>query len=107
MEDKTIFVNTEHLTIYQNFAGEIRFGPEYITLRSEPEIKELQNKIFGVWFYRTERGIFLQQWNSLAKPKSNLVYIDFQVLKFKIIETEIDSVSWEMKKDKDNFFLYI
>ncbi len=47
MNNWSIFLNSENLIIYQKFAGEIRLGPEYFELKTDPIIIDFNNKIFG------------------------------------------------------------
>ncbi|MGX9987468.1 hypothetical protein [Soonwooa purpurea] len=49
MIEWSTFLNSESLNIYQKFEGEIRFGPEYLQLKTEPIIQEFNGKIFGKW----------------------------------------------------------
>lgn len=100
-----IFLNTSKITIYQRFIGEIRFGPVYLELKSEPEIEELNDKIFGDWFFRTQNGVFLQQWNSINEANTNLIYLNFHKLELKTICENIKSVFWEMREVSDNVIL--
>ena len=107
MNDWNIFLNSEYLNIYQRFEGEIRFGPEYLLLKTEPSIQEFYGKIFGNWFYKTSEGVFLQEWNSLKNANSNLIYIDFKKLKFITLQENIKSVFWNMSEDNENYNLNI
>ena len=107
MSEWSIFVNNKKLNLFQKFAGEIRFGPEYINLKSEPEIKELNSKIYGDWFYLTEIGIFLQEWKSLSLPNSSLIFINFETLEYKKLEENIKSVFWNINEDNNYFHLNI
>lgn len=105
MIEWSIFLNSENLNIYQRFEGEIRFGPEYLQLKTEPSIQEFYGKIFGDWFYKTSDGIFLQEWNSLQNANSNLIYIDFKELKFITLQKNIESVFWNMSEDNKYYNL--
>ena len=107
MIEWNIFLNSENLNIYQRFEGEIRFGPEYLQLKTEPKIPEFYGKIFGDWFYKTSDGVFLQEWNSLQKADSNLIYIDFKELKFITLQKNIESVFWNMSEDNEYYNLNI
>ena len=107
MIEWNIFLNSENLNIYQRFEGEIRFGPEYLQLKTEPKIPEFYGKIFGDWFYKTSDGVFLQEWNSLQKADSNLIYIDFKDLKFITLQKNIESVFWNMSEDNEYYNLNI
>jgi hypothetical protein len=107
MEEWSIIVNNKKLNLLQQFAGEIYHGPEHFHLKSEPEIKELYKQIYGDWFYITENGIFLQEWNSTSLPNSSLIFINFTTLEYKKIEDNIKSVFWDMKEDNNYFYLNI
>ena len=107
MIEWSTFLNSESLNIYQKFEGEIRFGPEYLQLKTEPIIQEFNGKIFGNWFYRTSSGVFLQEWNSLQNANSNLIYIDFKKLKFITLQQNIESVFWDMSENKEFYKLNI
>ena len=95
------FIEYESLIIQKQFAGEIRFGPTFFSLNSNPEIKELNSKIFGDWFYKTENLIFLQQWNSTEKTNTNLVLFNAETNELKRIEKNLNSVLWEMKNENE------
>ena len=107
MNEWNIFLNSEYLNIFQRFEGEIRFGPEYLLLKTEPTIQEFYGKFFGNWFYKTSSGVFLQEWNSLKNANSNLIYIDFKKLKYITLHKNIKSVFWNMYEDNENYNLYI
>ncbi|MGV0920440.1 hypothetical protein ACTS94_08660 [Empedobacter falsenii] len=91
------FIEYESLIIQKQFAGEIRFGPTFFSLNSNPEIKELNNKIFGDWFYRHNSTLYLQQWNSTKNPDANLISIDIFTFQCKIVLENIKSVFWNME----------
>ena len=105
MIEWSIFLNSENLNIYRRFEGEIRFGPEYLQLKTEPIIQEFYGKIFGDWFYKTSDGVFLQEWNSLQNANSNLIYIDFNEIKFITLQKNIESIFWNMSEDNEYYNL--
>ena len=107
MNDWSIFLNSENLIIYQKFAGEIRFGPEYLELKTDPIIIDLSNKIFGDWFYRTSNGVFLQEWNSIKYANTNLIFIDFTNQIFITLHKNIESVFWNIIEDENYYKLNI
>ena len=107
MNDWSIFLNSENLIIYQKFAGEIRFGPEYFELKTDPIIIDFNNKIFGDWFYRTSNGVFLQEWNSIKNANTNLIYIDFTNQSFITLHKNIESVFWNIIEDENYYKLNI
>ena len=68
-----ILTEQNKLKIFQKYKGEVRFGPTYLNLKSDPTIKFLNDKTFGDWFFYYDKGIFLQQWNSIDKPNTGCV----------------------------------
>lgn len=98
MEDEwSIFTKTDKLTLYQSYAGEIRFGPVYLNLKSEPLLVGLSDKIFGDWFAFYKNGILLQEWNSLKHPDTNLLFISVANEYVEILVENIPSIFWEFK----------
>lgn len=96
-----LFTNLNELKIYEKYIGEVRFGPAYLKLKSEPRIDFLNQGLFGDWFFLYLNGIFLQQWNSTKKPNTNLVFIGFENHEIKILEKNIPSVIWDIVETKD------
>jgi len=92
----TILTEQNNLKIFQKYKGEVRFGPVYLNLKSEPPISLLNDKIFGDWFFYYDKGIFLQQWNSADKPNTNLIFIDIITLDIKVLQENIPSVIWDI-----------
>lgn len=105
MEDWSLFIDSEKLKIFQRYLGEIRFGPEYLSLKSNPAIDSFNNKVFGNWSYQNQKGVFLQEWNSLQNANTNLIFIHFDKLQFFILQKNIKSVLWDMKETADSFLL--
>ena len=101
IEKWTFLAEYKNVKIFKKYLHEIRFGPAYFELKSEPENLNLSNKIFGDSFYKSENLIFLQQWNSTAKPNTNLLLFNAETNELKIIEKNLDSVLWEMKKENE------
>lgn len=97
-----IWTGINGLKIFQKFEGEIRHGPTYITLKSEPAIKDLDDKTFGDWFFQYKNGLLLQQWNSTDTPDTNLVFIDTDKLETQTIEKKIPSVLWDIVETENN-----
>ncbi|ESU22788.1 hypothetical protein FSS13T_25280 [Flavobacterium saliperosum S13] len=97
----SIFTSTNQIKLYQNFIGEVRFGPVYLNIKSEPSIQKLSGKIFGDWFYQYQNGIFLQQWNSIDKANANLIFINPENFEMEIIKQNIPSVLWKMKRNEN------
>ncbi|PRY05339.1 hypothetical protein CLV24_13019 [Pontibacter ummariensis] len=74
----------------------MRFGPAYFSLKSEPFIYGLSDKVYGDWFFQYGEGLFLQQWNFIDTPNTNLVFINSETLELSIVEKSVPSVLWEM-----------
>ncbi len=51
-EEWTFFAEYKTAKIQKKYLSEIRFGPAYFSLRSEPNIYDFGNKIFGDWFFK-------------------------------------------------------
>jgi len=92
----TILTEQNKLKIFQKYRGEVRFGPIYLSLKSEPANQFLNGKIFGDWFFYYSQGIFLQQWNSLDKPNTNLIFVDTTTFDAKVLQENIPSVMWDI-----------
>ena len=97
----TIWTTINGLKIFQKFEGEIRFGPAYIGLKSEPTILGLQGDRFGDWFFQYQNGIFIQKWNSIDKPDTDLLFIDSDKMETLTIEKNIPSVLWNIIETVD------
>ena len=91
-----ILTEQNKLKIFQKYRGEVRFGPTYLSLKSEPANEFLNGKTFGDWFFYYSQGIFLQQWNSLDKPNTNLIFIDTITFDAKVLQKNIPSVMWDI-----------
>ena len=95
------------LNIFSKYAGELRFGPAYIHLKTESK-NVFGKQFFGDWFYRTENGVYLQKWNSNPskgvnmKVNNDLVFYDIKKNNIKTIETGIKSFHWKIEKDDNN-----
>jgi hypothetical protein len=100
-EQWSMWTGINGLTIFQKFKGEVRFGPAYLTLKSEPSIPELKNEIFGDWFFQYKNGLLLQKWNSTDKPDTDLIFIDSESLLSQTIEKKIPSVLWDIVETED------
>lgn len=104
----TIMTSFRESKILSKYAGELRFGPAFIHLKTEPE-NVFEKQFFGDWFYRTENGVYLQKWNSNpiksgvhTEANNDLIYYDGLKNSIEIIETGIDSFLWEMEKNNEN-----
>jgi len=91
-----ILTEQNKLKIFQKYRGEVRFAPTYLSLKSEPANEFLDGKIFGDWFFYYRQGIFLQQWNSIDKPDTNLIFIDTTTFDAKVLQENIPSVLWDI-----------
>ena len=100
-EAHTVFFENKELKIFSFFAGEIRMGPQYLKLKSEPLIKESENNIFGDWFYKTERGVYLQKWNSTREANTDLIFVNFKTQEVQTIKSNISSVFFTIEKVED------
>ena len=96
--DWTILAETNRVKLYQNYGGQIRFGPVYLRLKSNPHIESLEDNFFGDWFFYYENGILLQQWNSIDNVNTNLIFVDAEKLEVNVIKKNIPSVLWEIKE---------
>jgi len=96
-----LFTNLNQLKIYEKYIGEVRFGPAYLNLKSEPKINYLNGEIFGDWFFTYSNGVLLQQWNSTKKPNTNLIFIGIESLEIKVLKKNIPSVIWDIVETKD------
>ena len=45
VEQWNLFINLSGINIYERYVGEIRFGPAYLNLKSEPKIEFLKNSL--------------------------------------------------------------
>ncbi|MDH5771399.1 MAG: hypothetical protein OEZ25_08960 [Candidatus Bathyarchaeota archaeon] len=95
-EPWNLLTNLNDLTIHSKYKGEIRFGPVYLELKSEPTILGLEGRTFGDWFFPFGNGIFLQLWNSTKDPNTDLIYLNTQTLNFKTVAQGIPSVNWNI-----------
>lgn len=101
-EQWSVLTSINDLKIQQKYLHEIRFGPAYFELKSEPKIQSLENKTFGDWFYIHKTGVLLQQWNSTATPNTNIIFIDAETLELRTIKENIPSVLWSLTETEDN-----
>jgi hypothetical protein len=96
IEQWSILTEQDNLKVLSQYAGEIRFGPAYLHLKSDPVVVYLTDKIFGDWFFYYNKVLFLQQWNSTDKPNTSLVAIDTLTFDIKLLEQNIPSVLWNI-----------
>ena len=96
VEHWSIMTERDNLKILSSYAGEVRFGPVYLNLKSEPLIPFLGSKVFGEWIFYRDNILFLQKWNSTNKPNTDLVAIDTLTFEIKVIQQNIPSVLWDI-----------
>ena len=104
----SILISFSGLRILSKYAGELRFGPTFIHLKTE--VNNIFGKEFyGDWFYKTKDGIYLQKWNTNpikrgvhTKANNDLVYYDHLKNKIEVVETGINSFHWTMEKDEND-----
>jgi hypothetical protein len=102
----TILTEINGFKIFQKYKGEVRFGPAYLSLKSEPTLAGFNDCIYGDWFFQYQNGIFLQKWNSIKIPDTDLVFIDIETKEIKTIMTNISSVLWDIV-ETDNGILQL
>ncbi|MGE0589692.1 MAG: hypothetical protein AB7O48_14035 [Cyclobacteriaceae bacterium] len=100
-EPWTIWTEIGGVRIWKKYKGDIRFGPSYFEIKTEPTIDGFEDKIFGDWHYRHGQGIFLQQWNNTENPNTTLIYLDIGERKVKSIKDSINSVLWDIVERVD------
>lgn len=98
----SILTEQGNLKLFSKFAGEVRFGPAYLRLKSEPFIPLLTDKVFGDWFFYFDNMLLLQQWNSTDKPNTNLVGIDIMTSDTTVLLENIPSVLWDIVETEKN-----
>ncbi|AZQ64734.1 hypothetical protein EI427_21150 [Flammeovirga pectinis] len=103
----SILTSFSELKILSKYAGELRFGPAYIHIKTEPK-NVFGEEFYGDWFYRIENGIYLQQWNSNpiksgvhTRANNDLIFYDRIKNQREIIETGIKSFHWKIEKDNN------
>jgi len=106
--DWAILTSFSEIKLLSKYAGELRFGPVFLHLKTEPK-NVFEKEFFGNWFYITENGVYLQKWNSNpiksgvhTKANNDLIYYDRLKNKIEVLETEIKSFHWAMEKDENN-----
>jgi hypothetical protein len=108
LENWSIMTSFSDFKFLSKYAGELRFGPVFIHIKTEPK-NVFGKEFYGDWFFRTENGIYLQKWNSNpikngvnTKANNDLIYYDLLENKTKVLETGIKSFHWTMEKDENN-----
>lgn len=88
------------IELLKQYKGEIRFSYSYYAFKSIPHSNDLTGKTFGDWFYVLDKGILLQQWNSIEEPNAQLVFLDAKTLQLKTLIKGIRSVNWDIRNIK-------
>jgi hypothetical protein len=108
LKDWSIMTSFAELKLLSKYAGELRFGPAFLHLKTEPK-NVFGKEFFGDWFYRTENGVYLQKWNSNpiksgvhTKDNNYLIYYYRLKIKIEVLETGIKSFHWTMEQDENN-----
>lgn len=108
LENWSIMTSFSELKILSKYAGELRFGPAFIHIKTEPK-NVFGKEFYGDWFYRTENGIYLQKWNSnpiengvRTKADNDLIFYDRLKNKTEVVETGIKSFHWTIEKDEND-----
>lgn len=101
-----IMVFHQGTRIRSKYAGEIRFGPAFLHLKSEP-INVFGNQFFGDWFYKTQQGIYLQLWNSNpikegvhTKANNDLLFLNTETKELTTIKKGIPSFFWSIEENE-------
>ncbi|MCU4190141.1 hypothetical protein M9Q43_13340 [Flavobacterium sp. HXWNR29] len=101
------------LKILSKYAGELRFGPTFIHIKTDP-INVFGKEFYGDWFFRTQNGIYLQKWNSNpiktgvhTEADNDLIYYDFKKNKTKVLKTGIKSFHWTIEKKENDVLVLI
>ncbi len=110
--DWAIMTSMSNVRLLSKYVGELRFGPAYLHLKTEP-INLFGKEFYGDWLYKTSKGVYLQRWNSNplksgvhTKANNDLVFLNTLTNEIEIIERNIDSFHWTIEKDdKENLTL--
>ncbi|SDR71140.1 hypothetical protein [Christiangramia echinicola] len=101
------------MKILKKYAGEIPFGPIFIHLKTDVQ-NIFKKEFFSNWFYKTDKGVLFQKWNSNPLKKKNLqnitselIYIDFMSRKEVVVLSDIKSFWLEIKKDEKNHLILV
>lgn len=112
-ENWSIMTSFSELKILSKYAGELRYGPAFIHIKTEPK-NVFGKEFYGDWFYRTENGIYLQKWNSnpiinglQTKADNDLVFYDPIKNKKEVIKDGIKSFHWKMEKNNKNELILV
>ena len=103
-EEWMLLTQAGQLKLWLKDIGEIRFGPGYFHLKSEPPIEYFTDKTFGDWFFHLGDGILLQEWNNVRTPDTNLVYISSETLELQVILSNVPSVQWDIVQETNGSY---
>jgi hypothetical protein len=113
LENWSIMTSFSELKILSKYAGELRFGPAFIHIKTEPK-NVFGKEFYGDWFYRTENGIYLQKWNSNpikngvhTKADNDLIFYDPIKNKKEVIETGIKSFHWKIEENENDELILV
>jgi hypothetical protein len=108
LENWSVMTSFSELKILSKYAGELRFGPAFIRIKTEPE-NVFGKEFYGDWFFRTKKGVYLQKWNSNpikngvhTRANNDLIYYDQLKNKIEVLKTGINSFHWTIEKDENN-----
>jgi len=101
-ETWSVLTEQGKLKFFSKYVGEVRFGPAYLHLKSDPAIPFLTDKVFGDWFFHHDNMLLLQQWNSTDKPNTNLIAIDTMTFDTTALLQNIPSVLWDIVETEQN-----
>lgn len=108
LENWSIMTSFSELNILSKYAGELRFGPSFIHIKTEPK-NVFGKEFYGDWFFRTKNGVYLQKWNSNPikngihiKANNDLIYYDRLKNKTEVVEIGIKSFHWTIEKDEND-----
>jgi hypothetical protein len=58
----------------------------------------LTNKIFGNWLLIDFGGVFLQKWNDTRNINCDLVFVDFNTLRVRVLQKQVPTKHWATEK---------
>lgn len=110
-ETWSILTAFDQTKIYSKYAGELRFGPAFIHIKTEP-VNVFGEEFYGDWFFRTAKGVYLQRWNSnpldqgiRTKAINDLVFYNPQKHKVSLILNGIKSFLWTIEKSENTILI--
>lgn len=103
----SILTSFSAVKLYSKYMGELRFGPTYLWLKNKPD-NIFKNEFYGDWFYKVEKGVYLQKWNSNPeegvhiKISNDLILYEPITNTAETIISNIPSFHWEIITNKNN-----